>query len=109
MCGCWSVAAIWISRRKRSDLTLEARSGGSTFTTEGHLTGYEDARHPTPELLLEQEGCRRRPVAVCSGYWLSGSPAEENCLEGTSGSDVGYPYERHCDSAPARSSSPSLR
>ena len=33
MCGCWSFAETWISRRKRSTSTPAVRSGGRTFTT----------------------------------------------------------------------------
>ena len=64
MCGCWSRAASWISRWKRSAFTPAARSGGSTLTTtggRGGVAGEEDAAHAAAaELALELHGGAKR-------------------------------------------------
>ena len=65
MCGCWSWAASWISRRNRSTLTPAASSGRSTFTTtlrpSDVSVGEEHARHAAAsELALE-------PVGIAKG------------------------------------------
>src|SRR6476619_6701324 len=73
MCGCWSEAASWISRRKRSMFTAADISGGSTLMTTWRPSAVSRARNtcdmPPPPSSRSMR--KASPSDACKRSWSS--------------------------------------